>query len=227
MTASKRISRRAFALGVGATGLSVGVGTTASARAFAEATQVPPTSIDEVLARIAKARANLKTLVGPFTQERTIGLLATKVKSTGRLTMALPDKLRWELFAPDAIVYWVASEGLAYKSKNGGGRIPKVAGSAAAALDDLRILLAGDLSLLRSRHELHLLGATPTETVIEAVPRADAGASTARITFTLGADLSKPKGVVIAFGPKDHTEIAFGNLERDIAIDPELFKQPS
>ena len=38
----------------------------------------PPASIDEVLARIARARANLRTLVGPFTQERTIGLLVAE-----------------------------------------------------------------------------------------------------------------------------------------------------
>ena len=226
-TASARFGRRTFA--VAAASALAGVmapGRRASAQTSA-VTQVPPASIDEVLARIAKARENLKTLVGPFTQERTIGLLATKVKSTGKLTLALPDKLRWELYAPDAIVYWVASEGLAYKSKSGGGHVPKVAGSAAAALDDLRILLAGDLSLLRSRHDLHLVSASTTETVIEAVPRADAGTSNARITFTLGADLAKPKGVVISFGPKDRTEISFGALERDVTIDPALFRQPS
>ncbi|MEP7125371.1 MAG: outer membrane lipoprotein carrier protein LolA, partial [Byssovorax sp.] len=63
-----------------------------------------PARADEVsdaLAKIARARASLKTLTVPFTQERTIGLLASTVKSEGELTMVRPDKLRWELKAPD------------------------------------------------------------------------------------------------------------------------------
>ena len=40
-------------------------------------------SIDDVLARIAKARFPVRTLKGPFTQTRTIGLLSTDVRSVG------------------------------------------------------------------------------------------------------------------------------------------------
>jgi outer membrane lipoprotein-sorting protein len=223
MSTRPMFTRRTFTSGLLASAASIAA-THALASPSAADEKLP--ALDDVLARIAQARASLKTLVGPFTQERKIGLLATKVASTGKLTLALPDKLRWELFAPDAIVYWIAAGGLAYKSTNGGGRLPSVVGSAAAALDDLRILLAGDLALLRSRHELHLVAATPTETILDAFPRADAGASTARITFTLGADLAKPKKVLIAFGPKDRTEIVFGALERDVTVDPQLFRPP-
>ena len=42
--------------------------------------------LDAVLADIAKARGAMKTLVAPFTQERTIGLLATVVKRKGEMT---------------------------------------------------------------------------------------------------------------------------------------------
>src|SRR5262245_60475948 len=70
--------------------------------------------VADALADIAKARAGLQTLVGGFTQERTIGLLATAVKSEGEMTVVRPDRLRWELRPPDAIVYWIGPEGLAY-----------------------------------------------------------------------------------------------------------------
>ncbi len=69
--------------------------------------------VDAVLAEIGKARAGIQTLVAPFTQERTIGLLATAVKSEGEMTMVRPDRLRWELKPPDAITYWIGPEGLA------------------------------------------------------------------------------------------------------------------
>ncbi|MFO0673296.1 MAG: hypothetical protein U0235_27395 [Polyangiaceae bacterium] len=58
-------------------------------------------------ARNGKARDGLHAH-GLFTQERTIGLLATKVKSTGTPALARPDRLRWELAAPDSVVYRVA-----------------------------------------------------------------------------------------------------------------------
>ena len=80
--------------------------------------------LDDALARIAAARASLHTLVGPFTQERTISLLATSVKSQGTVYLVRPDRLRWELEPPDDVVYWITPEGLAYRSKTGQGRVP-------------------------------------------------------------------------------------------------------
>ena len=59
--------------------------------------------LESALAEVRVARAGLKTLKGPFTQERTIGLLATKVKSTGTLTMVRPDRLRWERGSPEPL----------------------------------------------------------------------------------------------------------------------------
>ena len=89
--------------------------------------------LDDVLAKVARARASLKTLVGPFTQTRKIGLLASEVRSTGTLMLVRPDRLRWELGSPDDVVYWILPEGLAYKSKNGQGRVQGGAGAKLAA----------------------------------------------------------------------------------------------
>ena len=103
---------------------------------------------------IARARAGVaRRSLGPFTQERTIGILAAKVRSTGTLTLVRPDRLRWELAPPDDVVYWVTPEGLAYKSPTRQGQGPRERQPAvkiAAALDDLRTLLGGDLGALRA-----------------------------------------------------------------------------
>ena len=66
----RSLSRRAFVAGVGGA-LLLG-----PRRVLADDTS-------DALASIAKARAGLKTLVAPFAQERSVGLLATSVKSTG------------------------------------------------------------------------------------------------------------------------------------------------
>ena len=54
--------------------------------------------VDEAArASITKARATIKTLQAPFKQTRVIGLLASEVKSKGKLTLVRPDRLRWDL----------------------------------------------------------------------------------------------------------------------------------
>src|SRR5262249_45438483 len=116
-----------------------------------------PARGDEVpdgLAGITKVRAGVQTLVGAFVQERTIGLLATTVKSEGEMTLVRPDRLRWELRPPDAITYWIGPEGLAYATPTGGGSVGKsAAGRFRAVLGDLRTLLGGAIATLRPPYD--------------------------------------------------------------------------
>jgi outer membrane lipoprotein-sorting protein len=181
---------------------------------------------DVLLARVAKARASLKTLRGPFTQSRKIGLLATEVKSSGTLMLVRPDRLRWELGPPDDVVYWVVPEGLAYKSKSGQGRVRGESTRVAAALGDLRALLGGDLASLRKRYDL--VGATQADgsVVFEATPKMK-GSGLLKIEFALAPDLVRPTRATLVESEKDRVVIAFGNLERDVPIDPSLMKPPS
>lgn len=184
---------------------------------------------DDLLARMARARAGLRTLAGPFTQERAIGLLATKVRSTGRFALAMPDRLRWELAAPDDVVYWLGPEGIAYRSKSGGGRLPAGAAGATAAVADLRGFLAGDLATLRARYDLRVVD--PRETggapVIEATPRVVPEApKVKRVRLTLDPDLARPREVILGFGPREETRIVFGELVRDAPVDPALLRAP-
>jgi outer membrane lipoprotein-sorting protein len=184
--------------------------------------------LDDVLAQIAKARSGLKTLVGPFSQSRRIGLLASEIKSHGTMTLVRPDRLRWELAAPDEITYWVGPEGLAYKGKNGQGRAQGMTAKVAAALADLRVLLGGDLGELRSRYDLKMLPTSDGTRAFEATPRAgEAGAARLkRVAFVLSSDLVAPLRATLVEGPKDKTEIVFGALEKNVAVDLARVKPP-
>jgi hypothetical protein len=183
--------------------------------------------LDQALKEIAKARATVTSLTGPFTQDRTIGLLAAKVRSTGTLTLVRPDRLRWELAPPDEAVYWILPEGLAYKSKVGQGRVEGGGDKIAAALDDLRVLLSGDLARLRARYDLSgtCSGADPV--VFQATPRAGQATTVRKISFSLAADLVSPKSVVILEGARDKTEITFGPMQKNVPIDPARMQPPS
>jgi outer membrane lipoprotein-sorting protein len=193
----------------------------ASARGDApDAEACSPERLDRALADVARARANVTTLTGPFTQERTIGLLAAKVRSTGTLTLVRPDRLRWDLAPPDDVVYWVTPEGLAYRSPTGQGKVPSASQKIAAGLDDLRILLGGDLAALRTRYDLSGTCHGPDRVTFRATPKAGTPSSFQELRFTLAPDLVSPETATIVEGPRDRTEIRFGTIRANVAVAP-------
>jgi hypothetical protein len=171
----------------------------------------------------------LSTLQGPFTQTRTIGLLATDVRSQGTLTLVRPDRLRWELAPPDDVTFWIGPDGLAYRSAHGRGKVPEGNARMAAALDDMRSLLGGDLTRLRERWALTLLRDDPTGIELEATARsgASAGAGLASMRFALAPDLLRPTRVLLFEGPRDKTRIEFGELTVNSSIDPSTMRAPT
>jgi hypothetical protein len=173
----------------------------------------------------AAGRPELKTLAGPFTQERTLGLFRSKIVSRGVVTLVRPDRLRWELLPPDEVVYWITPEGLAYKSREGRGRVPPNNARLAASLDDLRALLA-DVSRLRARYDVT---ETPREggAVVEAVPKDGTKSVFTKLRLELGPDLVRPTRATLLEGPRDRTEIAFGDLVLNGPVDPKLLEPPA
>jgi outer membrane lipoprotein-sorting protein len=206
------MKRRTFLLGLSAVSLSF------PARAD---------DVDATLAEITKARAGVRSLVAPFEQERTIGLLATTVKSKGEMTLVRPDRLRWELEPPDAVVYWIGPEGLAYATPGGGGSVGKsAAGRFGAVLGDLMTLLGGDLAKLRARYDLSVqragggvvLGARPTAD--------DVKKHVKTLTLGLAPDLWAPQRIEIEESNGDRSTVTFGKVARDVKIDPARMQPP-
>lgn len=183
--------------------------------------------VSDVLAEVKKARAGLKTLVGPFVQERTIGLLATTVKSDGEVTMVLPDRLRWELKPPDAVTYWIGPEGFAFATPHGSTNVGKAAaGRFGAVLGDLMILLGGDLEKLRARYELTVPSRKDGVT-IRAVPKAEeVKKHVRRIEMRSGTELWVIREVTIEEQSGDSSVIKFGKMERDVRVDPAKMVPP-
>jgi outer membrane lipoprotein-sorting protein len=183
--------------------------------------------VADALADIAKARAGLQTLVASFTQERTIGLLATAVKSEGEMTLVRPDRLRWELRPPDAITYWIGPEGLAYATPNGTASVGKgAAGKFAAVLGDLMTLLGGDLAKLRARYEFSVqraegglvLGARPTADDVKKHVKG--------LSLRLPGNLWSVQKIEIEEVGGDRSVIAFTQVARDVKVDPARMTPP-
>ncbi len=190
-----------------------------------------PARADDVsaaLASIAKARSSLRTLTVPFTQERTIGLLASTVKSEGELTMVRPDRLRWELKAPDAVTYWITPEGFSYATASGGASVGKAAAARfAAVLGDLTALVGGDLESLRKRYDL----AVPSKSdgiVLLATPQAeDVKKHIKSLELVTTPDLVDLRRITIEEKNGDRSVITFGKAVRDAAVDPAKMAPPA
>lgn len=188
----------------------------ATSRAFAD------DSLDVLLADIAKARKNVKTLKATFTQERTLTLLATSVKSTGNVAYVAPDRLRWELDAPDNVVYFIGPEGLSYRTKSSSATAAPKGAAIANALADVRALLGGDLSSLRERY---VLAGTrrPDDAEISGTAK-DPKASVKSFTLVLAKDLTVPLRARLVEGKSDAIEITFANAQVNAPIDPASMK---
>ncbi len=188
-------------------------------------------SLDALLARIARARAPVRTLQGPFTQTRRADRAPGHGGSLvlGEMTLVRPDRLRWELAPPDGVTFFVGPEGLAYRSAQGQGRLPATTGRLASALEDLRTVLAGDLFKLRERWDLVVIRDDATGAELEATPRPTASpgpppaqsvaTSLRSIRFALGPSLAVPTRTLLVEGARDKTLIEFGALVTNAAVD--------
>lgn len=183
--------------------------------------------VDDVLADIKKARAGIKTLTGTFSQERTIGLLATAVKSEGELTLVAPNQLRWELKPPDAITYWITPEGFAFATPKGGGGVGKgAAGRFGAVLSDMLLLLGGDLSKLRARYTLSVPSRKDGLIMVFEPKAEEVKKYVKRIEMRAGPELWTVRRIEIEEVNGDMSVITFNTIERDKPVDPAKMKPP-
>lgn len=181
---------------------------------------------DDKLAAVARARAGVKTIVGPFTQVATIGLLRSQQQSSGTLYLQYPSRIRWELGPPDSVTYWVAPEGLAYRGAHGSGRVAP-SSSQQADVDALRSILAGDPAALRARFDVKEIPSDTAGPAFECTAKAQTGPTPLKkLTFWLDADLVRPRKATIVYDNRNQTQITFGELKRDQPIDPALLVLP-
>jgi hypothetical protein len=188
-----RLSRRALLLASGALAAS------RTARADA---------VDDVLARVTRARSAVRTIQGPFVQ-----------------TLVRPDRLRWDLSPPDDVTFWIGPGGLAYRSAHGQASLPNASARIAGALDDLRTLLGGDPARLRPRWNLAVVRDDAAGVDLDATPLG--GAPPLRgLRFSLAPDLVRPTRAVLVEGPRDRTVIEFGALVLDAPVDDAKMRPP-
>ncbi|HTJ84909.1 MAG TPA: outer membrane lipoprotein carrier protein LolA [Polyangiaceae bacterium] len=203
--------RRAFLLGTSA--LAVAIVSGRDARA------------GDPLGDVTRAREGMRSLVAKFEQTRVIGLLAQPVTSKGELTVVPPTDLRWELFAPDATVYWINKDGAFVKSGSSGKATRAPSGSFGAVLSDMMTFIAGDMKKLESRYALDAAANADGSVKIVAKPKsADLEKIVRRIELVTNTDKWGVARVVIEEASGDSSTIVFEKNVRDAKVDAAKMK---
>ena len=210
------LDRRTFLLA----SLALAATTTLSAEGRAD-------DVTDTFAEIKKAREKLKTMVATFTQERTIGLLSSTVKSEGEMTLVRPDKLRWELKSPDAVVYWITPEGFAFSTASGSANVSKTAAKKFGdVLSDLLIFMGGDLDKLKERYDF-TVPSKKDGVVLKAVPKSEEVKKILKsLELSVAADLWTVKKIVIEEKGGDRSVITFTKVTKDTKVDDSRMKPP-
>lgn len=183
--------------------------------------------VDDALEKIKKARAKIKTLQAPFKQTRTIGLLASEVKSKGKLTLVRPDRLRWDLYPPDDVTYWIGPEGLAMKNKDGVTKIPKSSAKKfAAVLGDLMIMLGGDIKKLRDRYDMSVSEDDGKLEIVAKPTAKDVKKHISKLKLLTDGDASVIRTVEIYEKSGDKSVIVFGTYTKNAKVKDEDMKPP-
>jgi outer membrane lipoprotein-sorting protein len=203
------------------------LGLTATSALTLIAAPAVASDVDDALDAITKARKSIKTLQAPFKQTRVIGLLASEVNSTGKLTLVRPDRLRWDLFPPDDVTYWIGPEGLAMKNKDGVTKIGKVsANKFAAVLGDLMVMLGGDMKKLKVRYDI-TVEKDGDKLELTAKPKAkEVKKHISRLMLFTDDDASVIRSVEIHEKSGDKSVIAFGTYTKNAKVEDSFMKPP-
>ncbi len=181
---------------------------------------------DDALAAVTKARADLKTLVATFQQTRRVGLLEEEVKSKGELTVVVPDQLRWELFPPDDVVYWVTRSGVYYRSKGKTAKAPP--GPMTAMSADLLLFVGGDVTKLKARYDLKAKQDADGSVTIVASPKdADLKRALSRLQLRTNKERWGVDLIVIEEPSGDESTITFDANKKNEKVDPAKMKPPA
>lgn len=203
------------------------IATLAAASSATFAGEARAGDVDDTFAEIKKAREKIKTMVAAFTQERTIGLLSSTVKSEGEMTLVRPDRLRWELKSPDAVIYWITPDGFAFSTASGGANVSKTAAKKFGdVLSDLLIFLGGDLDKLKSRYDFSV-PSKKDGVVLKAVPKAEEVKKIVKsLEMSVAADLWTVKKITIEEKGGDRSVITFTKVQKDVKVEDAKMKPP-
>ncbi|KUG21479.1 lola-like outer-membrane lipoprotein carrier protein [hydrocarbon metagenome] len=175
--------------------------------------------------RLRKESPNIKTIQADFVQKKSMKILSKPLISEGRLYYAAPDSLRWEYFKPlRSIVIthknntkrYIASGGKMVEDKTGGAQAMKI------VLNEVSGWMNGKFDQNPS-FKATINEGTNTRIILTPTEKSMAG-MIEKIEITLFKKTSTVKSVKIIESANNLTQIDFGNVEINKAINSSVFQ---
>lgn len=199
---------------------------TAGATLLAGARDAAAADGNDLLAELRRARARAKSLEARFVQTRTMRLMKTTLRATGRIVVRAPDRFRYDVDPPDRATYWVVPEGIAYlDARTGKAVLAPRDHRALRAMSELRGLFLGDLAALEPRYTLAATRQAD-RVVLAGTSRAPKETPLASFRLELAPDLVRPLAAHFAEGAKDFVDLELSQVVVDGPVDDALFRLP-
>jgi outer membrane lipoprotein-sorting protein len=173
-----------------------------------------PDRLDEVLAEMKKAGDRLQTLTADFEQTDHDFVLGDEEKSSGKLYLSVPGRIRWEYAPPRARVLLVKDKLVRLYNPASNqvnefeqGKNPGRGGA------DLLVGFGKSNEKIGETYDARLVEETKDTVVLDLVPKPDSAASLfTRIELTLDKTTWTPVRSVFHEPNRDRTDIRFSNV---------------
>ncbi|MEN8134596.1 MAG: outer membrane lipoprotein carrier protein LolA [Thermodesulfobacteriota bacterium] len=180
--------------------------------------------LDDFLGRVEENSASISSFSCDFTQVRYLTIFPKPVQFSGRLSLAKPDKLRWEFVEPlPSVLVLNGKKGLKCSE---GGPIREFN----LDLDPVMRLVAGQLWAwtsgtyrdLKDDFDFELL---PGPVLVFSPVTNGAASFISKIRVVFDPDLLQPLSVEIREPGGDRTVISFSGYQRDVDLPAALFTE--
>jgi outer membrane lipoprotein carrier protein len=181
--------------------------------------------LDDVLAAMKTAGDQLKTLSADFQQTHRDHILDEEEKSTGKLYMQVPGRIRWEYDPPQEKVLLVKDNKILLYNPVARQAQEFEQGQMRGAGADLLIGFGKSNSEIGKNYNVRLVEENATDVVLDLVPKPESSASIfASIRLTLEKEDWTPVRTVFLELNKDTTELEFHQVRLNEPLPPKIFE---
>ena len=182
--------------------------------------------LDEILAEMEKAGAELETLSADFEQTDYDTILEDQELSTGKLYLEVPGRVRWEHVEPAPKVLVVNGKLVRLYNPTAGQvqEFEQKQGSRSGGFN-LLVGFGSSNDEIAKNYDASLLEETSTSVVLKLVPKPDSPASIfAAIELTVDKTTWTPIRSVFHEMNRDHTDIDFENVVVNGKLPDHIFE---
>ena len=179
--------------------------------------------VDEVLASMRSAGAELETMSARFRQTNHDYILSEDEVVTGKLFVRMPNEIRWEYEPPQEKILLVEKDRVRLYNPVARQVQEFERGKMRGAGAELLVGFGRNDSL-KENYDVSLLGETSEEANLRLVPKPSSGSLFTAIELTLNKANWTPLKTIFFEANRDQTEIVFDAVELNVELPKDVFE---